>query len=1373
MQTFVSLRRFRLRVNSTAAVFAGVMAALSAAHAQTTNTWNINASGLWNVATNWSPTNIPNGIGTVAFFGSNITAARTITNDAAVTLGGMEFGTNTFAYTINNELGALIFDGLGATSFINIHASNSANNQILTTNGTVLIADRLVINHDGSGTFTFAGAMASFGLNPGLTVSGASTNQVILLAGGNGFNDSTFNGSVNLDRVTVRVDADRAFGAVGNAVNFTNGATLFFRTNFTVDAGRVFTFNSDSSLLVTNVTGVTRWNAANRLMGPGNLTKSGLGSIVVGQSNVNYTGAVFVNAGGIVVSNAAALGSNPRVTVSPLARYESLIGAPGGGSVFNVASNGIIAGSNLFLGSLSRGTTLIASPNAIIAERAASGNNSVANRGTDSDLFFGLATNVVDSATVSEVPGTTSWKGISTDGFNRSLSNSTITAAGNFHLQAVNVSNTASILTLGDGSATPTFITISAASPVTAFLDAGTIRLDDPNSQMGNVTFQVRSGVTLGLRSATALGGSGNNTAATKASVEVLDGGTLTIDNVSNTTVSVNSSVTVRSNGVLIVNALDGSPTNLAAGLNGVGAITLDDGAVIRLSNTNALTGTQLTPAGIGANKVIQLNTSAIKNISQLDPLSIISVHANGLQVESINLDGNLLTSINTANRTLSNNAVGAQILVTSAGGTIAAPKDGGTTLRTLTIQCEINAAGPLYIGSTNVLAFDDSPRTGTVQLDNTVFPAGDLNWVAGNLAFGRNNSTNFFNGTLLTNVVVPAGSWVQFLFQGVDSNNVFVSQLITMTGALDTNDERSMILTTNLTGATAMLMTLTNIHMRDGAVLAIDEAGVNARVSMILDGPTATYVDTADSDTYDFLDILAGTPGAPRTLFLGRTNTADGFATPFVLGTVGDNFTFEQINGGIRFSNSAILGANMVINNLGTNFVHSSGQPYRDGVATFDLGRDGGTNNLQTANVTINLGSGQDVSVVVDETDSTNTLISLTNIFYGHVNILSNQAGLLIATRGLDSSNVSTVIFNDVTLQPNSTCNLQAAQETNILANATLLGDSVIVGTTATSFRQFLGNANLNGHTLRIGGTNRINLIGTISAGGAVIVTNGARLGGIGTVAGTLTVNDSARLEPGLGGQGILNAGGSADLQAGSTNVFEIFGPLPGSGYDRLIVGGVATLSGALSVSAVLTNYLPHPTNFFTILTSASRSGTFTNAPHGSRIPTAQNDGSFLVLYDATSVTLADFASPVDLDGDGLSDTWALKYFGVSPLASNTGPTDLFGDFDGDGRSNFQEFISGTDPTSSNSVLRIIAAGPVGSNAFALQFSYVATNLYHTPVYSIEYSTDFTTWSNVAVPTLTFPLPDVAQWTDDGSQTGGIPPRDLFPPRFYRLRAQ
>jgi hypothetical protein len=104
--------------------------------------------------------------------------------------------------------------------------------------------------------------------------------------------------------------------------------------------------------------------------------------------------------------------------------------------------------------------------------------------------------------------------------------------------------------------------------------------------------------------------------------------------------------------------------------------------------------------------------------------------------------------------------------------------------------------------------------------------------------------------------------------------------------------------------------------------------------------------------------------------------------------------------------------------------------------------------------------------------------------------------------------------------------------------------------------------------------------------------------------------------------------ASGIIDLElAGKTNAAET----PAE-YDQLAVIGTATLDGNLLVrflnefeSSIET------TDTFTVVKATNLSGTFSNAPNGGRLYTADDTGSFLVSYSETEVVLSDFQTELD----------------------------------------------------------------------------------------------------------------------------------------------
>ena len=126
---------------------------------------------------------------------------------------------------------------------------------------------------------------------------------------------------------------------------------------------------------------------------------------------------------------------------------------------------------------------------------------------------------------------------------------------------------------------------------------------------------------------------------------------------------------------------------------------------------------------------------------------------------------------------------------------------------------------------------------------------------------------------------------------------------------------------------------------------------------------------------------------------------------------------------------------------------------------------------------------------------------------------------------------------------------------------------------------------------------------------------------------------------------------------------------------------------------------------------------------------------------------------SPGDSDGDGLPDAWEIQYFGSinDPRATpNADP-------DGDGFTNLQEYLAGTDPKDPNSSLKFDSVTMAGSQTL-LRFTAVASRTY-TVLYRDDLSNG--TWlrlQNVPGQPGTGPV-DV---TDSGAGASAT--------RFYRI---
>lgn len=169
-------------------------------------------------------------------------------------------------------------------------------------------------------------------------------------------------------------------------------------------------------------------------------------------------------------------------------------------------------------------------------------------------------------------------------------------------------------------------------------------------------------------------------------------------------------------------------------------------------------------------------------------------------------------------------------------------------------------------------------------------------------------------------------------------------------------------------------------------------------------------------------------------------------------------------------------------------------------------------------------------------------------------------------------------------------------------VSNFNFSGGTLSVGTFAATH---LGHspdaspsANQTAESLEIG--TLVNRGGTVAPGGVGTAGRTVITGIYRVASGTLAVD--------IGGT--TQAGG---FQSGS--------------YDFLSISGNATLGGNLVVS-ILPGFTPSASQTFTIVTAGNIGGAFANAPHGTRIVSAEGLHTFVVNQSSTAVTLSNYVA-------------------------------------------------------------------------------------------------------------------------------------------------
>ena len=338
---------------------------LTAAHAQTTGTWNPTpTAGLtWNTAANWTGLiggQVPNAVGATPNFTSNITVAKTITldNDKVVgTLSIDDSGTSFFGFTLNPgspTTSQLIFDVASGNAAINSEtAANTATNTIgvaitlndplvitstkTNVNGTLNLngvitdgAASLSITKLGNGIVQLAGANTYDGgtlITAGRLGAGNATSygtgSVAVAGGGQAWLSSGATHANNLSIAGNGYANTADAGALNGALRF-GGATTTGTITVSADA-RIGAYNGGSGTLAGLLVGAAALEINQS-------ATSHNGNLILTGNATGYTGTITVSQGTLRLGTASNLGGS-LVVKDGANLYVENVGTPGAATI--------------------------------------------------------------------------------------------------------------------------------------------------------------------------------------------------------------------------------------------------------------------------------------------------------------------------------------------------------------------------------------------------------------------------------------------------------------------------------------------------------------------------------------------------------------------------------------------------------------------------------------------------------------------------------------------------------------------------------------------------------------------------------------------------------------------------------------------------------------------------------------------------------------------------------------------------------------------------------------------------------------------------------------------------------------------------------
>ncbi|TAK76329.1 MAG: filamentous hemagglutinin N-terminal domain-containing protein, partial [Gammaproteobacteria bacterium] len=755
--------------------------------------------------------------GSITLSGSNTYSGSTFITGGTLSLGAAGAVNNTSFFTISP--GAILDIGFSNATLTNTNAITmqgtlafSGTNAVV--NNPISLSGSGSIGGSGSGTLggvISSGALIKTGtgtitLSASNTYSGGTTinGGILSLTNINALSNNTVANTTVASGGTLDIAFSNAtlfkLGSPSIILNGTgasnNGALTFSGTNAVVSY--LINLGSDAA-----IGGTGSGTLSSAISGSFSLTKTGSGTISLGNTIETYTGSTFINAGTLkILSNNNTIPSTSDITIASGATFDlnnhsqNVSSIAGAGNITlgnatlttsgnpsttfsgvisgtgNVVKGGtgtlILSGSNTYSGTttVNGGTLSLSSASAINNTSSMS----VAS-GSTLDLAFSSGTLGTTNTITLNGDGVGNNGALTYTGTNNILSNNitlgsntTLGGVGSVALNGI-ISGGFSLTTLGSGT-----ITLAGANTYSGgtTLTAGTLVLGAGNSAgTGTLTF---NGGTLAANSTITV----NNALALNASSSI--GGT--------------NSLTLGGNGTLSSGTLTVSntaTTTLSGILSGTGNISQSAGTLI-LSRTNTYSGSTTLTGG-----TLQANNAT-------NPLGTGTFNLNGGTFQAINQ----ATTLGNSSFTVANSPTisGSQNITFSNSGSLG----GGSTLT---------------ITNSGITTFNGISGSGGITLNNATLqiasdPVNPLG--TGILTFN--------GGTLLASVPVITNPLVNtFIIGSNNTGTISGSNSITLSGSGLFGDSNSVLNITNTAGT----ITFSNVLSGSGSITQNGSGGTLA----------------------------------------------------------------------------------------------------------------------------------------------------------------------------------------------------------------------------------------------------------------------------------------------------------------------------------------------------------------------------------------------------------------------------------------------------------------------------------------------------------------------------------------------------------------